>query len=242
MIQAQLTKIFASEGFIRSPRMRRFLEFVTEETLAGRSDQLGEYSIGVSVFDRGSGFEPGLDPIVRNDARRLRAKLLEYYGREGASDPVIIDIPKGAYVPVFLSPTSTGRSSISTHRVGVLPFESFSQEGASCGHALCMALTMHLTNLNGIETVSHRYLREQASETRLTHAVHGSVMSSGGRYHVIINLVHVSDGTQLWARQYDFAAGDLFAVQSQIASHLCRELAARVGPRKSQPSLMALAA
>jgi hypothetical protein len=85
--------------------MRRFLEFVVEETLAGRANQLCEYSIAISVFERDESFEPGLDPIVRNDARRLRQKLLEYYERSKhvEDNQVLIEIPKGSYIPVFVS-------------------------------------------------------------------------------------------------------------------------------------------
>ena len=102
-VRAQVARIFASEGFVRSHRMRRFLEFVVEETLAGRAANLGEYGVAVSVFDRADDFEPALDPIVRNDARRLRVKLAEYYRTAAhTSDRVWIDIPKGGYVPVFV--------------------------------------------------------------------------------------------------------------------------------------------
>lgn len=102
-VEMQLTKILNSEGFVRAKRMRRFLEFVVEETLAGRASQVCEYSIAISVFQRDESFEPGLDPIVRNDARRLRHKLLEYYQRSRSKNDgqILIDIPKGGYVPVF---------------------------------------------------------------------------------------------------------------------------------------------
>jgi hypothetical protein len=83
--------------------MRRFLDYIVGETLAGRAHQLCEYSIGISVFGRDESFEPGLDPIVRNDARRLRQKLAEYDLRSHHEDnrQVRIEIPKGGYVPVF---------------------------------------------------------------------------------------------------------------------------------------------
>lgn len=102
-IRVQLSHILKSEGFVRAQRMRRFLGFIVEETLAGRSGQLCEYTIGISVFGRDESFEPGLDPIVRNDARRLRQKLFEYYqqARRKGGDDVVIDMPKGSYVPVF---------------------------------------------------------------------------------------------------------------------------------------------
>ncbi len=102
-IRQQLSRILLSEGFARAPRMKRFLEFIVGETLAGRSSQLCEYGIATLVFERPPSFEPGLDPIVRNDARRLRNKLLEYYQRKRDTqhDQVVIDVPKGGYVPSF---------------------------------------------------------------------------------------------------------------------------------------------
>ena len=104
-VRVQLSKILRSDGFVHARRMRRFLEFVVEETLAGRANQLCEYSIAISVFERDESFEPGLDPIVRNDARRLRQKLLEYYERSKhvEDNQVLIEIPKGSYIPVFVS-------------------------------------------------------------------------------------------------------------------------------------------
>lgn len=121
-VRIELTRILQSDGFIHSGRMRRFLEFVVEETLAGRASHLCEYSIAVSVFDRAESFEPGLDPIVRNDARRLRNKLLEYYQRPpGAGhNQVFIDIPKGGYTPVFsLASTPAKERSEAPYRLFV---------------------------------------------------------------------------------------------------------------------------
>ncbi len=105
-VRNQLSRILQSDGFAHARRMRRFLEFIVGETLAGRATQLCEYNIGISVFERDESFEPAVDPIVRNDARRLRQKLLEYYQRSRSEDDgegVIIDVPKGGYVPVFSS-------------------------------------------------------------------------------------------------------------------------------------------
>ncbi len=120
-IKAQLSKILKSDGFVHAPRMRRFLEFVIDETLAGRASQLCEYTIGISVFNRRESFEPGLDPIVRNDARRLRHKLLEYYqgSRNRKGDRVVIDIPKGRYVPAFTSGRRSCRETTAGYRLTV---------------------------------------------------------------------------------------------------------------------------
>ena len=103
VVRSQLDKILGSGPFAPSERMTRFLRFIVEETLARRADQLSEYAIGVEVYDRGESFEPSADAIVRVDARRLRSKLREYYDTAGSNDPLLIEVPKGTYSPVFLN-------------------------------------------------------------------------------------------------------------------------------------------
>ena len=100
-IESQLKRILASSVFARSERMSRFLSFIVKQALESHEEQLKESVIGVEVYDRPPDYDPKVDPIVRNDARRLRAKLREYYDTDGRSDVIVIDLPKGAYVPVF---------------------------------------------------------------------------------------------------------------------------------------------
>jgi len=57
--------------------------------------------IALEVFGRKPGYDPKRDSIVRTEAVRLRARLIEYYAGEGSGDPVIIELPKGGYTPAF---------------------------------------------------------------------------------------------------------------------------------------------
>ncbi len=100
-VRAELGRILASELFARSERLSRLLRFIVGQTLEGKGDSLKEYVLGLEVFDRDTSFDPRADTIVRVQARRLRAALTEYYSGPGKDDPVIIDLPKGGYVPVF---------------------------------------------------------------------------------------------------------------------------------------------
>jgi tetratricopeptide (TPR) repeat protein len=100
-VRSQINRILQSPGFADSPRLSRFLGYVAEQKLNGKDEGVKEYSIGLEVFDRPPSFDPKTDSIVRASARKLRAKLGEYYQNGGASDPVVIDIPKGGYVPEF---------------------------------------------------------------------------------------------------------------------------------------------
>ncbi len=100
-IRAELELILRSRAFIQSHRIRRFLQFVVEESLLGQPHRLKEYLIGLEVFDRREAFDPRVDSIVRVEARRLRYKLEEYYRLEGREDAVRIVLRKGSYVPIF---------------------------------------------------------------------------------------------------------------------------------------------
>jgi len=100
-VQAELQKILLSQTFTHSERLRRFLRYCIEQAIAGRPENLREYVIGLEVFDRRGDYNPANDPIVRVEARRLRGKLRDYYQNEGRLDPLIIDVPKGSYLPTF---------------------------------------------------------------------------------------------------------------------------------------------
>ena len=100
-IRLQLDRLLASDGFANADRMSGFLRYIVERALAGESDQLKEYVIGVAVFGRDEQYDPRLDSIVRVEARRLRTKLDEYYAGSGRHDPIVIGMRRGAYVPDF---------------------------------------------------------------------------------------------------------------------------------------------
>ena len=92
-----LDRLLASPVFARSDRQCRFLSFLVTETLAGHTDRLKEYTIGIEVFDRLPTFDPTTEAIVRVEAVRLRSKLREYYEDEGKRDAIRFELPKGGY-------------------------------------------------------------------------------------------------------------------------------------------------
>ena len=77
----------------------------------GTTEGLKEYTIGVEAFGRKQDFDPKTDTIVRVQIHRLRQKLKEYYDAEGSRDPILIEIPKGHYLPSFESATAAGGRS-----------------------------------------------------------------------------------------------------------------------------------
>ncbi len=100
-IRDQLGKIRASHAFDAPDRAQKFLCYVVEEALQGRSDRIKAYSIALEVFGRNASFDAQNDPVVRIEAGRVRRALEHYYLLAGQRDPVLITIPKGGYVPAF---------------------------------------------------------------------------------------------------------------------------------------------
>lgn len=98
-----LERVRSSGDFAHSDRLRTFITYIVNETLAGRSDSLKEYVIGVDVFERGDDFDPQSSSIVRVEAGRLRQRLEHYNSLDGRDDPVHISLPAGGYVPKFES-------------------------------------------------------------------------------------------------------------------------------------------
>src|SRR5260370_36531128 len=96
----QLARVLESPGFARNERLSRFLRFVVERHLEGRDHELKESVIAVEVFGRKPDYNPKRDPVVRTEAGRLRARLSEYYIGAGKGDEVVIELPKGGYIPV----------------------------------------------------------------------------------------------------------------------------------------------
>ena len=100
-LRLQLERVLASTGFARNERLTRFLRFVVERHLEGKDSELKESVIAIEVFGRKPGYDPKQDSIVRSEAARLRGRLAEFYAGQGRSDAMVIELPKGGYVPVF---------------------------------------------------------------------------------------------------------------------------------------------
>src|SRR5215475_6822720 len=99
--RTQLERVLSSSGFVRNERLSRFLRFLVERHLEGKDEELKESVIGVEIFARAPDYNPKRDAIVRTEAGRLRARLNEYYADAGKNDPLVIELPKGGYVPVI---------------------------------------------------------------------------------------------------------------------------------------------
>lgn len=98
---AQVERIIQNKNLRLSEVQRRLLTYLVEKSLAGEADDLKEYTIGVDAFGKPPSYDPRQESVVRMHVARLRQKLADYYRTEGATDPVLLDLPKGGFKMVF---------------------------------------------------------------------------------------------------------------------------------------------
>ncbi|MGA2005592.1 MAG: helix-turn-helix domain-containing protein [Terriglobales bacterium] len=84
-----------------SESLCKLLQYLAKQALEHPEAPLKEYQIATEVYGRHADFDPQSDSTIRVQAGRLRLKLAEYYASEGASDPIVVKIPKGSYHLVF---------------------------------------------------------------------------------------------------------------------------------------------
>jgi serine/threonine-protein kinase len=247
-IRAQLAKVAASGAFRRSGRMCRFLSLAVEHALADSGEPLKEYRVGVDVFDRRPDYDPRVDPIVRVEARRLRAKLKSYYTSAGKADAIIIDFPKGAYVPVFRTrgaPRAAARRE-SDASIAVLPFANLTPEARDdyFSDGLAEELNLLLTRVEGLRVVawhSAAQLRGREEDLRAIRdrlkvgtVLRGAVRRTAGQVRVTVQLIDTGSGAVLWSEAYSRAMSAMFALQEEIARAIVTTL--RVALPKPKPA------
>lgn len=234
----QLTKILESRVFKKSERMRRFLRFIVEMTLAGKQSQIGEYSLGLEVYDRTDEFDPRLTSIVRVDAARLRSKLREYYETEGKVDFVHIEIPKGTYIPVVAnksvarscdpkiqaSPVRPGRA------IAIMPFLDLSpqRDQWQFGRGLLEELALSLSRIPRLSVVSSISVlalkRRRLDVPRIGRRlgldviIEGSIRKSNNKFRITVRLTDASTGYQLWSEAFERKTGEVLSLQKEIAT------------------------
>jgi len=116
-------RIILSAGFVRSPRLTALLLYLVERKLRGGLGELTETLVAINVFERPADYNPAEDSIVRTHVRLLRQKLDAYFRGEGAAEDLVLEIPKGGYVPSFISrrpPPPASRATAAGNRRVIL--------------------------------------------------------------------------------------------------------------------------
>jgi len=98
-LQQHLKEVIEGDVFKGSHRSGQFLQYIVDQAVAGRFESLKERVIGMELFGRSASYDTGDDAIVRVTASDVRKRLLQHYGRYGATSGFRISLPSGSYIP-----------------------------------------------------------------------------------------------------------------------------------------------
>ena len=255
-IRAQLERVLAHREFQATDRMRDFLRFVVEETLAGRGKRLKGFTIATQVFGRGKNFDASTDPIVRIQAGRLRRALERYYLVAGGRDHIRIDIPKGRYVPAFtVQPLKRMRASDRDApdtdsiyepdgpTVAVLPLTNVTDdpEETYFVSGLVAELVSEVNRYQDVTAIPCQdvaptggggvQLLDLSREIGARFLVGGTVRRDTSRIKATVQLTDAISGRQIWGDDYsiDLAASGLIETQEEIARSVIAAIAGEYG-------------
>ena len=253
-VRAQLGRIVGSPDFEGSERLRGLLRYLVEETLAGRGERLKGYTIAVEQLGRDADFDPLTDPIVRVEAGKVRRGLERYYLKAGAQDPVVIELPRGGYVPAFSFGSAAadsaatpageeGSRAFDVAGIAVLPFTDLTGDpGAACfAQGLSEELVVGLSRFHAFKIVSRTAaarFRGQAVDPQVAarnlgvrFILDGTIRSEGEQVRAAVTLTDAADGHQVWAERYDLRVteSDMFAGQDEISRRVMAAVAGAYG-------------
>lgn len=262
-VEEQLEKIYHDPLFTESKILRKFLSFIVQETIVGRSHCLKEYTIAMNVLEKPSSFNPQENGIVRIHAGRLRRTLAKYYAGFGFKDPIIISIPKGKYVPVFTSRPTGITSKLQDDKecdsfaftgfhdftsLAVAPFicDEDNHPLRSFSDGLCMQLGYELTNTCHMSLIAYQAIknlvgahpdyREMGAALGFSHLITGGMQIVNQVIRVNIQLVESASYRLIWSVVYehDFTQLSGFEIQDKI----CRDVTQQILQLKIEKSHM----
>jgi hypothetical protein len=98
-----VTRIVSSDVICKSARLRELFLYLCHRVLDESADHINELELGHHVFGKPQFYDTAADNTVRVHASTLRKRLADYFQTQGRDEPVIIEVPRGNYAPVFKS-------------------------------------------------------------------------------------------------------------------------------------------
>ena len=230
VVNHHLDQALSSPLFRKAERQSRFLRFVVDAALQSPEATIKEFEIGVAVYDRGSDYDPRIDPIVRVEAARLRARLREYY-EVTPPGRVRIDIPKGRYVPLFIPVEGAPAEVGSDLSILVPPFRCLGPDPGD--QNFCDGLTeevLHKLAQNPrlrVITQSVAAWLEQKAGPKPRYVLEASVRRAGAEIRVALHLMELTGaGSTYFSNIYQTTLNDIFATQERLAEEIRADLSA----------------
>ena len=149
---------------------------------------------------------------------------------------VIISAVAGFFVLPHASARKIDKS------IAVLPFENFSddKDNAFFADGIQDDILTNLAKIGDLKVISRtsvmpyrgkeKNVREIGKALGVSTILEGSVRKSGNRVRVNVQLINAVNDEHIWAEDYDRDLTDVFAIQTDLAQKIARELQAKLSP------------
>ncbi len=247
-ITRHLERMLDSPDFRASPQQVAFLKFIVDQVLSGNTGQIKAYTVATEVFGRGPDFDQSNDPIVSVQASGLRRALERYYASGGKHDSIRIDIPKGAYVPVFEKRPEARTTDRTIDRrfpdirikstwpaVLVRPLSNFSgnPEFDFWGVGLATELADELYRYPDIRvmTANSKDWEREFDQTEAQFVIGGTVRSDENCIKMTVQLTSTRTGRLIWSEscRSPIEAPGILALQEEFARQAAVKIAGERG-------------
>lgn len=180
---------------------------------------------------------PRAVPTVPGPRQRTRNRALPYV----LVASTVAALTLGAMAWLRPNDQPSAASAKLERSVAVLPFSNLSRrpEDAPIVDGITEALIAVLSRVENLRVPARTSafvfantnlgVRAIADSLGVSHVLEGSVQREAGRVRVQVRLVEAMTGATLWSDTYDRDAMDIFAVQSDIANRVARQLELRIG-------------
>jgi TolB-like protein/Flp pilus assembly protein TadD len=141
----------------------------------------------------------------------------------------------------------------SAHRteksIAVLPFENFSEdkENAYFADGIQDDILTNLSKIGDLKVISRtsvmayrnkpESLQKIGKTLGVSAILEGSVRKIGNRVRINVQLINAENDQHIWAEDYDRELTDVFAIQTDLAQKIARELNAHLSPSEKEQML-----
>jgi TolB-like protein/Tfp pilus assembly protein PilF len=153
---------------------------------------------------------------------------------------VAVGIIVSAAAGFFLLPGASARKIDKS--IAVLPFENFSddKENAFFADGIQDDILTNLSKIGDLKVISRtsvmpyrgqtHNIREISKALGVSAILEGSVRKSNNRVRVNVQLINAVNDEHIWSEVYDRDLTDVFAIQTDLAQKIAKELQAKLSP------------
>lgn len=141
---------------------------------------------------------------------------------------------------IYLLPRASARKLDKS--IAVLPFDSFSEdkENAFFADGIQDDILTNLSKIGDLRVISRtsvmpyrgkeKNVREIGKALGVSTLLEGSVRKDGNRVRVNVQLINAANDEHIWSEVYDRDLTDVFAIQTDLAQKIAKELQAKLSP------------